>query len=193
MTIEKFDLIYNHHVRWAIRRMKEDNLEFFNCTRDDWVDCLLELDKLEEELFKVYLDEDSNNFRMSSEEWSELCHKHMNVNKVTKEFFFELWQDGRDAFSDYKDIITPLYADATKEEIEFAREHFSHVVDNSRNDEYHEHYHTFSDKAKVLVYRGHRFIIDNEWQDAWAIKNDKVISFRLIWDWYYPIDEYLDF
>ena len=192
MTIGKFDSMYNHHVRCAIRRLYDYNLRFFKCTRDDWIDCLLELDKLEGELFKNYSDENSGVFNITSEEWSELCHKHMNINKVTKEFFFEFWQDGRDVFSDYDEITTLHFEDATKEEIEFAREHFSHVIED-RDDIYHEHNHTFSDDAKVLTYRGHRFIVDNEWQDAWAIKNNKVISFRLIWDWWFPIDEYLDY
>ena len=59
--------------------------------------------------------------------------------------------------------------------------------------EVYYHNHTFRDDAVVLEYRGNRFIIDNEWGCAWTKnKKDEPVSFRLEWDWWYPIDEFLD-
>ena len=47
--------------------------------------------------------------------------------------------------------------------------------------------------GEVLEYRGIRFPIDDQWGDAWfKKKNGEITHFRLDWDWWYPIDEYLD-
>ena len=97
----------------------------------------------------------------------------------------------------YKDYQVPYkhFADyfkpATKAEIKQAKKDFGHVKEEF-NGEILEHNHAFSDDADVLDYRGLRLIIDDEWGDAWIKdENGEIHHFQLIWDWDYPIDEYI--
>lgn len=103
------------------------------------------------------------------------------------EFFFSLYKDYPTEYVHFVDYLKP----AKKQEIEQARKDFGHVVSNHYGEAY-EHDHTFSDDAQVLEYRGLRLIIDNEWGNAW-LKDEKgeIHSFQLIWDWDYPIDQYI--
>lgn len=186
-------IIYNGIVSWVIREInycKEDGKSY-----DDHISLLNLLSEFEYDLFDVGLEGDDN-FLLNYYGWSELCHKYINEHKdnyTIANFFFHIWVNGQQNFNDFnmqlglfKDYLKP----ATKEEIEFAREHFSTVTDE-RFGETHTHTHTFSDNAEVLEYRGVRFIIDNEWGNAWYYHNDKVYSFQLIWDWWYPIDRFI--
>ena len=200
MKQSDWDKEYNHIVRWAIRRMSDDCLSFYEDKREDWVTCLVWLDEFEHELINKHL-MFAEELDMTASEWSKLCHKYISKakkinNRTVGDFFFTIWTDCRFDFKNtsrrlnyYNDYVKP----ATEEEIKFAREHFSHVKEIDWHGEKREHTHTFSDDAKVLEYRKHRFIIDNEWNDAWYIRNDgSAGSFNLIWDWYYPIDTFID-
>jgi hypothetical protein len=119
------------------------------------------------------------------------------TNHTVRYFIFHWWTDLRhyiDGAEPTLDCPWLLYKPATKEEIEKARKDFkkvAHVDFSTKKVSYSKH--TFDDDANVLEYRGNRFIIDNEWGDAWTInKKGECIGFRLDWDWWYPIDEYLD-
>jgi len=135
--------------------------------------------------------EDSN-LTISHEDWESLCNKYIATSKqmsnwLSVSMFFDIYEEYPKDYIHYTDY----FKEATEEEIEQARKDFSHVVE-TYNDEVREHNHTFSDDAKVLDYRGLRMIVDNEWSDAW-IKDEKgnIRNFQLIWDWNYPIDQYI--
>lgn len=192
MTIENWDSLYNHHVRWAIRMLDSINKD----KKNKWIDSLITLEKFERGLFK---DVESDKIPFTFDGWLDFCHKYINKakaegNYVKADFFFNIWTKGCNYFEDdylhnfdYVKFLKP----ATKEEIEQARKDFGHVKEHYYN-HITEHDHTFSDDAQVLEYRGVRFILDNEWQDAWyKTKSGTIKHFELIWDWYYPIDRFI--
>lgn len=181
--------------RWLLRKVYKKYPDE-RIKASDW-EPLLWLSDFEDELFTTYtFEEDDNILSINGDEWFKLCHKYLNkARKKNKqpvaELFFKLWYDLKYEFTggeicDYTDYLKP----ATKEEIEFARKYFSHVIDDRDGS---ESFHTFSDDAKVLEYRKHRFILDNEWNDAWYFNSRGCVdSFQLIWDWNYPIDTFID-
>lgn len=196
MTVENWDSIYNHNVRWALRRCEDLSIECYHDTKEDWFKSLQKLNEFEDELFKNV---DSDKIPFTFDEWLDFCHKYINEakeedNYVKANFFFHIWYDGCNYFEDdylhnfdYTEFLKP----ATKEEIEQARKDFGHVKEHFYDD-ITEHDHTFSDDAKVLEYRGIRFILDNEWYNAWIkTKSGSIKHFELIWDWYYPIDRFI--
>jgi len=191
LTLSNWNRIYSNLVRWTIRRISDDSLKFYKDKKKDWIKCLILLDEFESKLFKT-LDEINDEFNISADDFSTLCHKYIKKykNKTIKYFFFTVWTDCRHYLENISNWNT-FVKDATKEEIEQARKDFS-TVEETFYSELKSSTHTFSDDAKVLEYRGLRMIIDNEWQDAWIKYKGKIHHFQLIWDWYYPIDEFID-
>lgn len=197
MKIEDWYSIYNNAVRRVTREIKycRKSGESF----DDQITCLILCSEdFDAELFE-YL-QVNNEFKLTYYDWSELCHKYINAHKkvdtYVAEFFFGIWVSGQKYFNDFIELTLTLneYSeftkDATKEEIEFARKHFSTVTHTIAGKEYTSS-HTFSDDAKVLEYRNVRFIIDNEWNNAWYYHNGKEYTFSLDYDWWYPIDRFI--
>lgn len=192
MKEQEWNKVYAALIRWAIRRMSKDSLKFYGDKRSDWIKCLLLLDEFEGKLYKT-LPEIGEDFEITADEFSKLCHEYISKHKVytIKFFFFTLWTDCRHYLENTTYNFTSFIKPATKEEIEQARKDFSEVTDVWYN-ETHTSKHTFNDDAKVIEYRGLRLIVDNEWGDAWIKHNDEIRHFQLIWDWYYPIDEFID-
>ena len=145
----------------------------------------------EKELYKDYFDKPGVR-NISFEEYQILCNKYIHQAKIDKKlasvgFFFCLYKDYQVPYKHFADYYKP----ATKAEIKQAKKDFGHVKEEF-NGEILEHSHTFSDDADVLDYRGLRLIIDDEWGDAWIKdENGEIHHFQLIWDWDYPIDEYI--
>ena len=145
----------------------------------------------EKELYKDYFDKPGVR-NISFEEYQILCNKYIHQAKIDKKlasvgFFFCLYNDYQVPYKHFADYFKP----ATKAEIKQAKKDFGHVKEEF-NGEIMEHNHTFSEDADVLDYRGLRLIIDDEWGDAWIKdENGEIHHFQLIWDWDYPIDEYI--
>ena len=207
IKLSVWDRLYVHNFDWVLRRLEPDCLKMYNDTEQDWLDAIKAFNKVQLELFKNYsvTYKSGNKYKrdcikgleLTAEQLFELFHKHLNLykNRTVRYFIFHWWNDLRyyiDKAQPILDCPWEYYQPATKEEIEQARKDFSHI-EEIRYDEKITHNHTFKDDAQVLEYRGNRFIIDNEWGSAWT-KNKKgeVRSFDLQWDWWYPIDEYLD-
>lgn len=207
IKLSDYDRLYRHLTDWALRRIEPDTLKFYGDKVEDWVNALMAFEKVEKELFKDYAityktkkrSKYIKGFELTADQLFNLFHKHINQygNYIVRYFIFHWWNDLRyyvEGAQPTLDCAWELYKPATKEEIEQARIDFGSVEDKDlcTNEVYH-HNHTFKDDAVVLEYRGNRFIIDNEWGCAWT-KNKKgeVRSFTLDWDWWYPIDEYLD-
>lgn len=203
-----WDALYRHKFDWVLSRITPDTLEFYHDDAKNWLEAVLAFDKFQRELFITY----SVNYKsgdkfkrscvkgieITGSQLLELYQKHLSqyTNNTVRYFLFQWWTSLRKYLDDGEPSINPhdSYKPATKEEIERARKNFSHVKQKRwYDDKFSEHHHTFNDDAKVLEYRGHRFIIDNEWGDAWALdKKGEVRNFNLIYDWWYPIDEFLD-
>lgn len=145
----------------------------------------------EKELYKDYFDKPGVR-KISFAEYQILCNKYIHQAKIDKKlasvrFFFCLYKDYQVPYKHFADYFKP----ATTAEIKQAKKDFGHVKEEF-NGEILEHNHTFSDDTDVLDYRGLRLIIDDEWGDAWIKdENGEIHHFQLIWDWDYPIDEYI--
>lgn len=184
MTLDNFNNICNNAKEWANRRMSTQSLAFYKDSKKDWLKCLSKLDDFIKEF----------DASITLDDWFSICHKYISSDSdVIKMFFFDIWQKGKNYFEDFTASIdlSNCMKSATDEEIKYAKKHFSCVEELIHGERVKFEY-TF-DNAKVLEYRDNRFIIDNEVGNAWTLdKNNKIKSFQLIWDWYYPIDEYLD-
>ena len=207
IKLETWDRLYRHNIDWAIRRMDPDCLEMYNDKQQDWIDALFAFNKVQEEVFKNYsvLYKSGNEqkrkcikgFEFTADQLFEVFHRHMNqyTNYTVRDFIFHWWNDLRYYVEGAQPILDcpwENYKPATKEEIEKARKDFKKVK-HTYYDKVSYSTHTFSDDANVLEYRGQRFIIDDEWGCAWIIdKKGEPRSFQLEWDWWFPIDQYLD-
>ena len=202
MKLENWDITYNHFVRWALRRMEPDTLEFYNNKQEDWVRTLQTLNTFEDELFKrFYTNEKSNKFRMRGREWDALCHKYIhkarkNNDRVMADFFFEIWTDCRSYFKSndklYKSIYEAWSRPITKEELEYANKYLIPDLKTEAQKEAHKNTVWFSEKSKVLTYRGIKAPIDDMWGEAHIMYRGKKHQFSLDWDWWYPIDMFID-
>ena len=199
-----WDRLYCHTFDWALRRMDPECLEVYNDTEQDWVEALKAFQKVKEELFSLYgvIYKSGDKFKrgcikgieINAEDLFNLFHKHLAnyTNKTVRYFIFKWWNDLRyyvDGAQPTLDCAYELIKDAAKEEIEQATKDFGHYEYDWYGKKLNSD-HTFS---RVLEYRGIRFPVDNEWGAAWA-KNKKgeIRQFQLDWDWWYPIDEFLD-
>jgi len=206
IRLKDWDRLYVHTFDWVLRRLEPDCLESYKDTEQDWLDAIKAFNKLQLELFKkyalTYKSGDSykrkciKGIELTADQLFELFHRHLNqyTNHTVRYFIFHWWNDLRHYI---EGALPPLdcpweyYKKATEEEIKQAEKDFGSVTEE-RHGEKVTHHHTFK-SATVLEYRGNRFIIDTEWGSAWTKdKNGNVRSFQLDWDWWYPIDEYLD-
>jgi len=197
ITVEQWDSLYSRNFAWVTRSLKA----CLNEKALEWVDALRLFYDFENELFNTYEILNEENYvlglELTAEQLFEIAHKYINKSTVhtVRYFIFKWWNDLRyyvDGAQPNLDSPWELYQTATAEETMYARQYFSVVTENFRGEQ-HTHFHTFKDNGPVLVYRGIRFPIDDEWGNAWALdKNGNPRSFSLEWDWWYPIDEYLD-
>lgn len=197
ITIEQWDRLYSRIFAWVTRQLKSCS----DIKALEWVTAMRLFHDFESELFNTYGVEDENRYitglELSAEQLFDIAHKYINMSKVhtVRYFIFHWWTELRhyiDGATPTLDAPWELYQSATAEETMYAREYFS-VVTEDFYGEQRTHFHTFKDGGPVLVYRGIRFPIDDEWGSAWVLdKNGNPRSFQLEWDWWYPIDEYLD-
>lgn len=209
IDLKLWDRLYRHNIDWAIRRMEPDCLEMYNDKQQDWIEALFAFNKVQKEIFNDYgvLYKSGDKFKrgcikgieFTAEQLFDVFHKHINqyTNHTVRDFIFHWWINLRPYVKDAEpplDQAYLLFKPATKEEIEKARKDFKKVKHTNCYDKKVSYStHTFDDDAQVLEYRGQRFIIDNEWGDAWTInKKGEPVSFQLEWDWWHPIDQYLD-
>lgn len=196
ITIGQWDMLYSRNFGWAIRQLKGCSDE----TAMKWVNAMRLFYDFEKELFNTYEVLDDENYieglELTAEQLFEVAHKYISQgdNYTVKYFIFNWWNDLRH----YVDNGFPTFNfddncdTAFPEETMYAREYFS-VVTEDFYGEQRTHRHTFKDNGPVLIYRGIRFPIDDEWGNAWALDKDgNPRSFSLDWDWWYPIDEFLD-
>lgn len=197
IALEQWDSLYSRNFAWVTRSLKA----CLNEKALEWVDALRLFYDFEKELFSTYEVVDEDNYvlglELTAEQLFEIAHKYINKSAVhtVRYFIFKWWNDLRyyiDGARPNLDSPWELYQTATAEDTRYAREYFS-VVTEDFHGEQHTHFHTFKDNGFILVYRGIRFPIDNEWGCAWTLdKKGNPRSFSLEWDWWYPIDEYLD-
>jgi len=207
IKLSTWDRLYVHNFDWVLRRLEPDCLESYKDTEQDWLEAIKAFNKVQLELFKNYsiTYKSGNKYKrgcikgleLTADQLFDLFHKHLNqyTNHTVRYFIFHWWNDLRyyvEGAQPPLDQPWIYYKPATKEEIDQARKDFGHVEEDFYGEK-RTHDHTFRDNAQVLEYRGQRFILDNEWCSAWT-KNKKgeIRSFQLDWDWWYPIDEYLD-
>lgn len=197
ITISQWDRLYSQNFAWVTRNLKA-------CSNEealDWVNALRLFHDFESELFVTYAVLDEENYilglELTAEQLFDIAHKYINKSTIhtVRYFIFKWWNDLRYyVVGGQPNLDSPweLYQPATKEEIEQARKNFGCVKEDYHGEIY-ESTHTFRDDADVIVYRGQRFIVDTEWGCAWTIsKKGEIKHFQLEWDWWYPIDEYLD-
>lgn len=209
IKLSDYEKLYRLTFAWVLSRIEPDTLKFYGDKAEDWIEALRAFEKVEKELFKDYSVKYSSGnkfkrgcvkgFELTAEQLFNLFHKHLNQyeNYTVRYFIFHWWNDLRyyvEGAQPTLDCPWECYKPATKEEIDQARIDFGSVEDKDiYTDEVYHHNHSFKDDAVVLEYRGQRYIIDNEWGNAWIKdKNGNIRSFTLDWDWWYPIDEYLD-
>ena len=198
IKLRDWDRLYVHNFNWALR-MLEDKEE-------GWLEAILAFNVFQKDLFRLYgvTYTSGDKFKkqcikgldLTPEQLFEITHKYINSagNYTTKMFIFHWWNDLRYYIlgaEPFLGTVWEYYKPATKEEIEQARKDFGHIEEIWMGKKL-EHDHTFNDDAVVLDYRGMRLIIDNEWACAWLKDKNGVHSFGLDWDWWFPIDEYLD-
>lgn len=203
IKLRDWDRLYVSTFNWVLRRMEPDCSELHHDTEQDWVEAIKAFNKVQLELFDKYIvtynSGDSHKkdcikgLDLTADQLFELFHKHLNqyTNYTVRYFIFHWWNDLRHYIKGAEPVLDhafELFKDATKEEIEQANKDFGiYSYDNNIKSE-----HTFN-KGRVLEYRGIRFPVDDQWGDAWfKKKNGDIKHFQLEWDWWYPIDEFLD-
>lgn len=208
IKLRDWDRLYVRNFDWVLRRLEPDCLGIYKDTEQDWIEAIKAFNKIQLELFDNYAvnyksgdsykKKCAKGLELTADQLFDLFHRHLALytNHTVRYFIFHWWNDLRHYVKGSQptlDCPQDYYKPATKEEITQARKDFSHVKEERLTGEKVEHDHTFADDANVLEYRGNRFIIDNEWGSAWTKdKKGEVRSFQLEWDWWYPIDEYLD-
>lgn len=89
----------------------------------------------------------------------------------------------------YLDVLD-YFRDATKEEIEFANKS---LIPEVPYPELYTDHPWYDETSKVLTYKGIDAIVDNNWGSAHILDyKGEQRQFDLIWDWWYPIDMYLE-
>lgn len=79
MTLNNWRDEYCHIVRWVISRIGAADL--FKDNKDDWVECLLYLEKFERDLFEKHYNSKTKKFVIREREWSAICHKYIKQAK----------------------------------------------------------------------------------------------------------------
>ena len=207
IKIAEWNAVYRHMFDFALSRLEPEALSVHNESADDWLAAFRVFNDLQDALFESSAVSYKTGpkarrgiikgLELTSEQLSDLFHAYMSDStcRVVRYFLFSWWNHLRDfvpdaalALGDPSGSLKP----ATAEEIDYARANFGHVKELWNGKEI-EHSHEFPDDSRVLQYRDHRFIVDRDWGDAWTKdKSGAVRHFRLDWDWWYPIDEYLD-
>lgn len=202
MKLENWDITYNHFVRWALRRMEPDTLEFYHDNFEDWVHTLQMLNTFETELFKrFYTNNKSAKFRIRSREWDTLCRKYIHKGRKTNDrtmanFFFQIWNDCRWYFKSNNNLYLSVYSNwsrpITDKELEYANKYLIPELKTEAQQEAHRNTVWFSKNSKVLTYRGINAPIDDIWGCAHLLYKGEKHDFSLDWDWWYPIDMFID-
>lgn len=206
IKLRDWDKLYRHTFDWFLRRIEPDCLESYGDTEQDWLEAIKAFYKVQQELFETYgvvYKSGSKSKRgsikgleLTADQLFELFHKHLNLykNRTVRYFIFHWWNSLRYYVKDAQptlDCAFELFKTATKEEVEQANKDFAHY-EYDHYGEIQKSDHTFNN-GRVLEYRGIRFPLDDQWGDAWIKRKDGTIThFNLVWDWWYPIDEFLD-
>lgn len=198
MKLSDWNELYSRQVQWAIRRF--DCVEFYNDTIQDWVNALLLLNEFEKELFKKYYNEETKHICIRYRTWTSLCRKYIKkcrkYNQYTSgDFIFSLWSNSQYYFPKINHSLREYdyFRPITLEELEYANKYLIPTLDTEDQKKAHKNTIWYSENSKVLTYRGLNAPVDNCWRSAHIIDDKgKQRTFDLIWDWYYPIDRYLD-
>ena len=206
IKLSVWDRLYVHTFDWFLRRIEPDCLESYGDTEQDWFEAIKAFHKVQQELFENYgvtyksgskaKRGSIKGLELTADQLFELFHKHLNLykNRTVRYFIFHWWNNLRyyvESAQPTLDCASELFKTATKEEIEQANKDFAHY-EYDHYGEIQKSDHTFNN-GRVLEYRGIRFPLDDQWGDAWIKRKDGTIThFDLVWDWWYPIDEFLD-
>ena len=191
MTLNDWHAIYNSQSEWVIRMStyKHRDLDEKTC-----FSLLLELHNFEKEFIDTFFNDTKRKLNVKYKDWFDICHKYIQRyreenNHIKAEFLFQLWIAGNNYFPRHKDPLNPyiLCRDITDEELKYAN---TYLVPNS--DIKKDNLILYSNKSKVLKYRGLELIIDDVWSCAHILHEGKDKYFSLDWDWWFPIDEFLD-
>lgn len=203
IKLSDWDSLYRHTFNWVLRRLNPDCLKLYHDTENDWLEAMKAFGKVQHELFDRY----AVNYKyykkrrcikgleLTADQLFEVFHRHLTnyTNKTVRYFIFKWWNDLRPYVDGEPKLDCPweLYKEATEEEIKQANKAFAHY-EYDHYGEIQKSDHTFN-KGIILEYRGIRFPVDDQWGSAWHIgKDGQIRCFTLEWDWWYPIDEYLD-
>lgn len=188
ITEKEWDKIYTNTIKWVVRRMDEDALEFYNDKAEDWVDAIQALGHFEKRMADNF-DDKKQSFTFSYDDWFGFCHQFIKEAKEkhqrrVAELIFTIWQTGRACFDsfaercklgDYRDYARPI------NQIELAK--VKTLVPDR----------VFDENTSVVNYRGAKIAMCKDITDlGYMIKDDVAIAFTLEWDWWFPIDHYLD-
>lgn len=205
IKIAEWNAIYRHMFDFALSQLEPGALSAHNESADDWLAAFRVFNDLQDALFinsavpyKTGPRRGSvKGLELTAKQLSDLFHAYMDDAgcHVARYFLFSWWNHLRDFVPDATLVLddpSGSFKPATAEEIAYARANFGHVKELWNGKEI-EHSHEFPDDSRVLQYRGCRFIVDCDWGDAWTKdKNGAIRHFQLNWDWWYPIDLYLD-
>ena len=192
MKLSDWESLYSTVVSQIVRRMDNETLSFYSDNVQDWVDALLSLGKFEEELFDKYYKPETQHICIRYRTWTSLCRKYMRTarkenKKKSAQIIFNLWGLAAYCFPRTKHIKEPqeYLRPITQEELDFALANL--IPGDSVNIEW------YNRDSKVLTYRNLNAVVDNRFGQAHILDDDgTLLDFDLIWDWYYPIDRYLD-
>lgn len=192
MTKKDWTNIYGFITRWAGRCAKYAIDHGDEAKGNSWLQALLPLLEIHNWLYDRVSEQDEEKFLIRSREWFSVCHKYINQarkknNYLTALVMFEVWQTGRQYIGrkrpnicEYKNYCRG----ATEEEFAKAKAEFPIELFQVEKKE----------DLGILTYRSLNAPI-NLHEDL-ALVCDAVTGltykFQLIWDWWYPIDEYLD-
>jgi hypothetical protein len=206
IKLSDWDKLYRHTFDWVLRRLEPDCLKMYKDTEQDWLEALRAFENLQKELFDTYGVKyvsgtkakrgSIKGIELNADQLFELFHNHLNQykNLTVRYFIFHWWINLRHYVEGAEPILDcafELFKDATKEEIKQANKDFAYYEYNHYG-KIQKSEHTFNN-GRVLEYRGIRFPLDDQWGDAWIKRKDGTIThFDLVWDWWYPIDEFLD-
>lgn len=202
MNAKDWAELYNTKVSWAIRMLQDADERNLTDEKEEWIKALFVLNKMDYDIFNEFYSAETQKLSVTYEQWDEFCHRYIAQARENSAYksalaVFLLWQSGNHYFSKNKKI-KKLYdhsafeRDITEEECEYALKHLTPTL-NDFQKEVHKNTTWYNIECKVLTYRGINAPIDAVWHCA-HILDDKgeERQFSLNWDWWYPIDEYLD-
>ena len=197
MKISDWTNEFHHLVKWTLR-MKNS---VYDDLKSNWISCIERLYEFDNELSEyLVVKKDKLRYKITYEQLFDLTHKYIeqarnNNNSTIGHFFFVLWCNLKCLFKkDKKNFIlcncSKYLRDATQAEIDYANKN---LCPNEDKREVYKDVTWYDNTTQILTYRDINAPIDSVWGCAHVLDDNNVVkTFSLDWDWWFPIDEYLD-